>query len=81
MQDRAARNPIVPFRKGTKGWNKGLRNLPKAAIAGISRHHNHLKGGETWFQHSPHTASGETSVHAPRGDAKRANSVGICLAN
>jgi len=29
---------------------------------------------------SPHTASGETSVSALRIDAKRANSVGICLA-
>lgn len=39
------------------------------------------QGVETWFLHSPHTASGETLVHSPWIDAESASSVGIFLAN
>ena len=38
------------------------------------------QGCENLVPTPPHIASGETSVCAPRADAERASSVGICLA-
>ena len=50
---RVMQKEIVPSREGTEGWNKGLETCMKVGIAGIKRHHIHLKGAETWFQHPP----------------------------
>jgi len=58
-----------------------LSDLCESRNKGYKSTSRPTQGAKTWFQHPPHTASGETSVHTPQVDAERASSVGICLAN
>ena len=69
----------MTLHKGTEGWNRARSNLRDGRYSWTKMTLQPSQGYENLVLASPHNASGETLVHAPRADAKRASSVGICL--
>jgi len=71
---------IVTYHEGTEGWNSARRDLCKERSSWTKSTSQTSQGCRNLVPTFPHTAAGETSVHALWADAKRASSVGIFLA-
>jgi len=76
---RAARKTIVTNREGIEGWNSAQSDLHEDKHSWTKPTSQTCQGCGNLVPASPHTASGETSVHALWADAKRVSSVEICL--
>ena len=71
---------IIIDREGIEGYNNVRSDLHECQSSWTKSTSQTSQGCGNLVPASPHTALGETSFCAPRVDAERASSVGICLA-
>ena len=71
---------IITHHEGLIGQNSARSDLREGRHSWIKLTPQTSQRYENLVLVSPHTASGETSVHTPWADVERASNVGICLA-